>query len=693
MAETLPLSGRLNEAFAGGIVTIGSGTMLVTATGAHTEVGRIGRLLSETIRPKAPLGERLDALGRYLVWTVSTIATLIVLLGLWQGQALGPLTETAIVLAIAAIPEGLPSVATLALAAGAKRLAEQGLRLRHIGALEALGSITTLCLDKTGTLTTNAMTVQEIRVGGHRIIVSGEGWVPQGDFREEGVSLTSPTRALISDLLQAAQWCNDATLEAHDGQWHIHGDPSEGALLVVAAKAGLADARTQFPRRGAIPAGQGHPWMLVAYALPDQTVAFVKGAPDEVLARCATSRDEHGGHPLGEEERACWLRRNREMADAALRVFGVAIKPVAPSDPDLERNWEWLGLIGMSDPPRPDAMRALKEAHRAGIRTVMITGDQAPTAVAIARKLDLASGQEPQVVIGARHPVPEATVYARATPESKFALVLALQENGQVVAMTGDGVNDAPALRAAVVGIAMGHGTDVARDAASVVLMDERLSTILTGIREGRSAFLNIQKAIDYLLTCSTTMMLAILLAIAAGYPTPLLPLQILYLNLLLHSFPALGLAMEPSGPGVMARPPLARRTELVSASRLASILWHAVIISVATLAMWAWGWSHGGAAHGRTLAFATLALALILHTFSDRSPQPFGGWFGGRNLTLLGCVGIALGFQVAAIHWPGLSQVLQLTALGFADWLNVVVAAIATGVAVEISKKAIPPV
>lgn len=675
---------RDNEVFAGTLAVMGSAVVLTTATGAQTEVGRIGRLLSETRSPAVPLTERLEALGRYLVWTVAAVAAVILTLGLWQGQPFWPLAETAVVLAIAAIPEGLPTVATLALAAASRRLAGRGLRVRHIGALEALGSVTALCLDKTGTLTANAMTVREVRVPGHRLTVTGIGYVPEGRFLERESEPSHEAEALLRGLLRAALLCNDAQLESHDAGWHIHGDPSDGALLVAAAKAGIADERASWPRLATEAPGAEHPWMVVTYRQDGAEVSYSKGAPERVLDRCGAVRTADGDVLLDPSGRAAWLDANRQMAGTALRVFGVAVSE--------GEGWVWLGLVGMADPPRPGVRAALAEAHQAGIRTIMITGDQPATALAIARELDMAAGAEPRVVVGAEVPVPGTAAYARATPEGKHALVCALQEQQEVVVMTGDGVNDAPALRAAMVGVAMGRGTDVAKEAAAVVLVDEEIPTLLGGIAEGRTAFLNIQKAVDFLITCSMATMLAVLLTTAAGYDAPLLPLQILYLNLLTHTFPALGLAMEPPSPSVMRRPPLPRKALLLPPARLASILWHGLILAVATLALGAWGMRHGGLEHGRTLVFATLATSLMLHTFSDRSPRPFGGWRFGGNRLLLVFVGMAVLLQLLALFWPSLRDLLGMTPLAPGDWMGVGIAALVTLVAVEVSKRALPP-
>jgi Ca2+-transporting ATPase len=693
--DELPLAERRNELFAGTLVTRGHGLLVVTETGEHSEIGRIGRLLMEAPSPASPLAQRLDALGRTLVWRVAALSAVIVALGLLQRREHWPLVKTAVVLAIAAIPEGLPAVATLALAAGAWRLARRGVLLRNLGALEALGSVTTLCLDKTGTLTENAMTVRAIELPGRSLEVSGQGWRPRGELLLEGRAVAVEEVPGLGELLTASQLCNDAVLEEEAGRWHIHGDPSEGALLVAGAKAGLADPRPASARLRVLEPGAGQPWMVTVTRGADGAVsAWMKGAPERVLERCSAQLGEQGTLPLDEPLRAGWLERNARLADAALRVLGVARKalPEEWSEADLEQGWQWLGLVGMSDPPRGGVKAVLAEAHAAGIRTVMLTGDQRATAAAIARELDLSGGREPKVVVGEEQPRPDVDAFARSTPEGKLKLVRALQDSGELAVMTGDGVNDAPALRAAVVGVAMGRGADVAKEAADLVLTDERLSALLEGIREGRTVFLNIQKGVDFLLTCSMTTLLVVLLATMAGFPLPLLPLQILYLNLLTHTFPALGLTLEPGDPEVMRRPPLPRGAALLPFSRQASILWHSLILSMATLGVGAWGLQHDTLGHARSLVFATLTCSLILHTASDRSASPFGGWRWGRNPALFAFVGAAIGLMLLALYLPPLRELLGMTRLEGADWLSVLVAAGISLVAVEMSKWALPP-
>jgi Ca2+-transporting ATPase len=456
---------------------------------------------------------------------------------------------------------------------------------------------------------------------------------------------------------------------------------------VAAAKAGLSDPRPDAERLLTLAPGMARPWMMVVVQEHGRATAYVKGAPEQVAAR---SDWPCVGPERGLRDRADWLEANATMAGSALRVFGVARKalPVGWREDALEGGWEWLGLVGMADPPRPGVRQALHEAHRAGIRTLMLTGDHPTTALAIARELDIAGDRGPIVVTAAAHPAIGADVYARVTPEGKYDLVRQLQAGGEVVGMTGDGVNDAPALRAAEAGIAMGQGTDVAKSAAAAVLLDQRLATVLEGVREGRAVFLNIQRAVDYLLTCSFSAMLVVILAMAASAPQPLMPLQLLYLNLLMHSFPALGLATEPADRQAMERPPLPRNAALLPPGRLASILWQAVLLAVATLSVGYWALAHGGEAHGRTLIFSALATALLCHTLSDRSPRVFGGW-RARNGLLFVFLGLAALMQLIAIYVPGLRGALGLTPLVAHDWVAIAGVAIVTVLAIELSKPA----
>jgi Ca2+-transporting ATPase len=685
-------TGEQSLLYGGTVVTVGSGTVCLTATGANSALGRIGKLLVETERPPSPLTLRLDALGRYLAMLIAGITLVIVSLGLWQRQPFWPLLRTSVTLAIAAMPEGLPAVATLVLAVGARRLSRRGALLRDPAALEALGGITTLCLDKTGTLTANAMTVQAVHTPEGRFTVGGIGWNPVGVLSQNHLPVKVADHPVLQRLLETGVLCNEAAMLLEKGVWRPLGDPTEAALLVAAGKAGIADRRYEHAVVATIPPGPQHPWMAVMRQDGEHVTAFIKGAPEALLARCDRMLRPDGVAELDEAASEAWLQDNRQLADAALRVIGMAVATAAADGTLVERGWIWLGLVGMADPVRTDAADALAQAHRAGIRTIMITGDQPATATAIARQLNLAGGRDPYVVTGSDVADPRVDVYARATPAGKLTLVQTLQRDGQQVAMTGDGVNDAPALQAATVGVAMGRGADVAKEAAALVLTDERLETLLHGIVEGRAVFENLQKGLDYLLTCSYTTMLIVLLTTAAGLPLPLLPLQILYLNLLTHTFPALGLALEPAADDVIERRPQPLSAALLPPARLASILWHGLIIAVISLTIGSWGLRHAGEAHGRTLVFATLGLSLLWHTLSDRAPRPFGGWYWGKNRLLRLFLAIPLALEVLAVYLPGLNRTLGMTAMTATDWVTVVIGTALTVVAIEISKWALPP-
>ncbi|MBC7543297.1 MAG: cation-transporting P-type ATPase, partial [Candidatus Sericytochromatia bacterium] len=472
---------------AGTLVAVGHATVLVTATGARSAIGRVGQLLAGTVRPEPLLNRRLDALGRYLAWTITAVAGLLVVLGLVQGVPFWPLLRTAVALAIAAIPEGLPAVATLVLAIAARRMVNAGVLVRRASAIETLGAVTTICLDKTGTLTANAMTARRVAVAGADLQVTGDGWTPAGRFLRAGAAIDPGPGQPVTALITCGQWCNEATLETDEHGWHIHGDPTEGALLVLAAKAGLPPDRPEALRTE--PATSDHPWMLTLSGRDGGFTACIKGAIEPVLARCRTQLTADGPVPLTEADRQGWHATAEAMAGDALRVLGLAQKQdTAPPDVGAWLDdWEGLGLVGLADPPRPESAAMLARAHAAGIRTIMITGDHPRTALAIARELDLAQGREPRVAVGTEVPDSDIDVYARARPAGKLALVQALVAGGAVVAMTGDGVNDAPALQAASVGIAMGGGADVAKEAADLFLTDERLPTGLTAVGEGRA--------------------------------------------------------------------------------------------------------------------------------------------------------------------------------------------------------------
>ncbi|HEY9722963.1 MAG TPA: cation-transporting P-type ATPase [Oscillatoriaceae cyanobacterium] len=685
-----PLAERTNALFAGTMLLTGHALVAVTDTGMNTQLGEIRRLLSARPSLTSPLAGRLEALGRTLLWVVVAMAIVILVLELQQGRSLWQVGQTVIALAVAAVPEGFPTVVTLALAAGARRLSRQGFLLRRLDSLETLATVNLLCLDKTGTLTANAMTVAALHTPAGRYRVSGTGWQRAGLVRAE--SANSPDARALTAFWEAAQICNNAALERDGDRWVPHGDPSEAALLVAACKADVADPRARWRRLSTLAPGPARHWMVVVATDAHRTTLFAKGAPEQVLARADRSLAPDGERPLDDTDKAYWLAANQTLAEQGMRVFAIADKPLAErwARADIEDGWRFLGLVGLLDPPREEARQALHDAHRAGIRTIMLTGDQPATARAIARMLDLREHGEPQVAVATAHPAIGADAYARVTPKGKLELVEALENAGDVVVMTGDGVNDAPALRRASVGIAMGDGSDAAKDAAVGILTDQRLSTLIAAIREGRGAFLNIQRALDYLLTCSMAAMLASLFAAVLALPLPLLPLQLLYLNLVMHAFPALGLALEDTDPRVLERRPLPRRVALLPAGRLAGIVWHGLIIGAATVGIGEWGTRHMSEAHGHTLAFAAIAWSLLVHALSDRATSPFGGLRKRVNRAFVAFLGAAVIVQLAAIYTP-LSRVLDLTPIYAHDWAAIALVTVATFLAVEASKRAIP--
>ncbi len=711
--ESVPIWRRAPEdrVHAGTLSLEGAALAVVEHTGARSEIGRIGRLMQETDRPPSPLQARLEGLGRVLIWTVALLAAGILAIGMAQQRPFWPLAQMAIALAIAAIPEGLPAVATLALSAGARRLAALGLQVRRLQTVETLGTIQVLCVDKTGTLTANQMAVLRLETPGSRLTVSGPALEPGGTFLAHGqVQEPGDFPAMVA-LLRSAQLCNNATYERSEEGWHVHGDPDEGALLVVAAKAKLKDPRPACARRWTIDPGPGRPWMAVCCGpAPDPlggaTVIAAKGAPEAILARCAeviSATDRASGssrnlqlnaRPLTDSGRRAWSRRSRAMARCGLRVFAVAARmipatvPLPSPDQAEDTGWVFLGLIGMADPPRPEGRQAVRDLRQAGIRMVMVTGDHPATAAAIARRLELAGARPLKVDAGSSDPAPDSDVLARVTPEGKYRLVQALRERGQAVAMMGDGVNDAPALRAADVGIAMGGGAAVAKQAAEAILVEPRLDVLLGALLEGRTVFFNIQSAADYLITCSVATMLAVLIATVFGWPLPLSPLQILYLNLLIHTFPALGLALgEAEGHG-----PVPRRSLLLGRARMLAMLSHGLVIAVITLAVGRWGLAHRGLAHGQTLILVTIAMALAMHAFSDRRAAPFRGILGRGAIRLSRWVAIVLWLAIATSDLRPLSAVLGTSPLDQRDWLVALCAALASYVVIETSKWILPP-
>ncbi len=683
-----PLAERVNTLYMSTAVVSGSGKALVVVTGMATEVGRIGALVGQIREGRTPLEMRLDALGHRLIWVTLAVTTIVVGLGWLRGEPIGRMIETGIALAVAAVPEGLPAVATIALAVGVARMARRKALVRRLAAVESLGSATTVCVDKTGTLTAGQMTVTEVWAGEREFRVTGTGHLPQGVFTEGAREVEVLDTFPLELALRVGVLANRASLRTDGEGVQMHGDPTEAALLVAARKGGLerAELLQRWPETGEIPFSSERMLMATFHGGPDGPVVHVKGAPSRVLERSSTLLTEDGEVGLSPDTRERVLERNRTMAAQGLRVLALAYGRTAEPAEDALQKLTFVGLVGMIDPAAPGVRETIDRFRDAGIRTVMITGDQAPTAEAVARELGiLGAGDE---VLGWQDlqglspeelsvRLAKVTVLSRVSPADKLRIVEAFQRRGEIVAMLGDGVNDAPALKKADIGVAMGiRGTDIAKEAAAMVLQDDRFQTIGAAVEEGRVIFDNIRKFVFYLFSCNLAEVLVILGATLLGLPQPLLPLQILWLNLVTDTFPALSLAVEPGGKNVMQRPPFEPGSAILSAAFIRLISLYALLITGVTLSAFAWSVDDAttGPEHAMTIAFMTLALAQIFHLGNARDTEPVLAWRRATaNRWALAAIALALGLQLFAVYFPPLAGVLGVVPLAARDWLVIV--------------------
>lgn len=687
--EGVPLAERASMVYKGTLVAAGSGRAVVVGTGRATEIGRIQELVEETEPERTPLERRLDSLGRRLVAIALGAAAVVSVLGVWRGGTLWPMIETGIALAIAAVPEGLPVVATITLAVGMRRMARRHALVRRLPAVETLGSTTVVCADKTGTLTAGEMTVRAVYVAGGDVEATGSGYARAGEFRIGGRAVDARSVAGLEPALRIGALANRARLLNGSGSRGIHGDPTEAALLVAASKAGLERdrLRREWPEIAEVPFSSERRWMATFHRSPGGgTVAYVKGAPDRVLEMSARALGVDAPHALDDAARRRWRSANRRLAERGLRVLAVGeldLAPDATPGPDVVRGLTFVGLIGMIDPPAPGVRETIARLHRAGVRTVMITGDQAITAAAVGRELGVIRSAEDETLDGRviaklsdddlTGRVGRAAVFSRVSPEDKLRIVRAYQRRGEIVGMLGDGVNDAPALRRADIGVAMGgRGTDVAKETAAVVLQDDRFETIGVAVEQGRVIFDNIRKFIFYLFSCNLSEVLVLLVAGLAGWPLPLLPLQILWLNLITDVFPALALAMEAAEPDVMSRPPRDPRSAILSRRFLALIGGFGMTLTAATLGVFLWAlhvW-RVELGHAVTLAFMTLGFTQLLHVFNARGREAVfrtRRWL--ENGWVWGAIAVTTALQLAAVYLRPLADILRTHPLGLEDW------------------------
>ena len=679
----LPVGDRLNMVYSGTTVTYGHGRALAVATGMRTEFGGIAQLLQTVERAKTPLQLSLDKVGMALARIAVVVVLLVVALGLVRGQPLLEMLIFGVALAVAVVPEALPAVITISLTLAAQRMVKRNALIRRLPATETLGSVSVIASDKTGTLTKDEMTARKAYAAGEVLDVSGAGYAPEGEFTRDG----SPAELspAMTETLRAATLASDAQVirDEAEGQWRIRGDPTEGALVVAAAKAGLrkAELDAELPRVGEIPFSSETKRFTTLHETPDGAVAYAKGAPEVILASCSRVLTADGEKALEEGDRESVLGTAQELAGEALRVLAVARRPGATVE-TAEEEMTFLGLVGMIDPPRPEVKDAVRTCREAGINPVMITGDHPVTAEAIARELGLLT--DGRVVTGAEleamddaeleRDVEDIEVYARVSPAHKLRVVTAFQARGHSVAMTGDGVNDAPALKKADIGIAMGiTGTDVTKEAAAMTLTDDNFASIVAAVEEGRGVFGNIKKYLMYLLAANLGEICLLLGASLLGRPLPLSAVQILYVNLATDGLPALALSVDPRERDLMRRPPRDRDTGIFTRPVIALIVTGGIASGIITFGLFLWALSTDRVlAEAMTMVFATLVLIEFFKAFSYRSDRhsvlsrPFANkWL---NLAILW----ELTLLVLVVNVPFLQEAFGTTTLALVEWMLV---------------------
>ena len=677
VAADAPLAERLNMAYMNTVVTRGRLELIVTATGMHTEMGRITGMLHAAEPGPTPLQAQLDMLGKRLALIAGAVVGLIFVLGILREQPWAQTILTSIALAVAAIPEGLPAVVTVTLAIGMHRMAKHRAIVKKLAAVETLGCTTVICSDKTGTLTMNQMTARVVFFRGRRFMISGEGYSAAGAITaEDGGSLPD-----LAPLLMPAALANDSRLR--DGE--LIGDPTEGALLALVAKGGFDDETLAQgrPRIAEIPFDSAHKFMATFHHDGDTVRMVVKGAPDVLLDRCNTWLDADGVAPLDDAARVVLQAQNESFAADAMRVLAMAAKdlPARGFDPagDLmahARDLVFAGLAGIIDPPRPEAREAIRLCRQAGIQVKMITGDHKLTAAAIARDL----GLEGEVLTGAEldtmdpgelsECIENAAVFARVAPEHKVKIVQVLKGRGHVVAMTGDGVNDAPALKQADIGVAMGiAGTEVTKEAATMVLTDDNFATIVGAVEEGRTIYDNIVKFVRFQLSTNMGAIQTVLGASLLGWATPFTAIQILWINIIMDGPPAMTLGMEPARSGIMREPPRQRDARILTIKRLGWLLLYGSTMAVGTLGLIYYAQPRG-AAYALTLAFTTFVLFQFFNVFNARAERGTAfhrSFFSNRHLWL--ALSGVLALQVLVVHWGPAQEIFHTTDLALADW------------------------
>ena len=682
---------RKNSAFSSSIVTYGHGEGVITATGHDTEIGHIATSLDSVADKETPLQRQLKDLSKKLAILVIIVCILVFVVGYFRSN-MSWLENfmVAVSLAVAAIPEGLTAVVTIVLSIGMNRMVERKAIVKNLVSVETLGSTTAICSDKTGTLTQNEMTITKVFTDFKEFDVAGSGYTPEGDITFEGETIADHDQ--IKLLMTVASLSNDANLIERNGLYEITGDPTEGAMLTLAEKWSIVqeDLNEAHPRIDEIPFDSDRKMMTTFHEMDGTYYAMTKGAPDIIIGNSSKIMIDGKLEEFTEDMKRQVLEENTKLAKQALRVMAYAFKPYETLEGEelttenIEREMVFVGLTGMIDPPRPEAKAAVAECHNSGIDVIMITGDYFETALAIAKELGIAE-REDQAMQGSdlnnkseeeiREIVKTKRIFARVSPQNKVQLVNALQANGNVVAMTGDGVNDAPAIKNADIGISMGiTGTDVAKDTADMILVDDNFATIVNAVEEGRVIFSNIKKFVGFLLSCNIAEVLIVFLSILFGLPSPLTPIQLLWLNLVTDAFPALALGVEPAEADIMERPPRDPNESILAGETGKNVILQSIAITISVLAAYVIGLNYifpNNIEGAHTMVFATLITSELLRAFSVRSERytlKELGWFSNKNLLKANLLSFAL--LLLVMYVPPLRRLFELQFITWEWWI-----------------------
>jgi Ca2+-transporting ATPase len=700
--EWAAIGDRFNMVYMGTTVTEGRGLGIVVATGMRTEFGRIGGMLQEIEVVRTPLQRNLDRLGRWIGVLTLLVVGAVSMLGVLRGYGLFDMFLWGVALAVAAIPEALPAVVTVSLALGVRRMVKRHSLVRRLTAVETLGATTVICTDKTGTLTQNRMTVRQIYADWKSVTVTGTGYVPEGEFRDHAGRVVEPGRALRW-VLAIGVLCNDSALNQKGGAWQVTGDPTEGALVVAAAKAGILKSELERVHRriGEVPFSSERKQMTTLHHTAEGCLVCSKGAPEVIVSKCTHYLSESGVEELTGELRERLLSQSHRMAEQGLRVIALACKQVqrekdceADRVSDAESELVFAGLVGMIDPPREEAKKAIETCRGAGIKTVMITGDHILTAKAVASELGLDT--ESMITGGEldgmsdeefENSVESIQVYARTSPSHKLRIITALQEREHVVAMTGDGVNDAPALKRADIGIAMGiTGTDVSKEAADMILTDDNFVSIVAAVEEGRNIFKNIRNFVTYGLAIHLAEVLVVFVTLLAAMPLPLIAIQILWINLITDGLPPLTLSLEPPHGHIMRQPPRSKREGIITKR----VVWYSVLVGLlmTVQAVLVFLWHVEDLTRAQSMVFTLIVVSSMFNALNWRSEvhsvfalNPFA------NMPLLYAIATTILLQFAVLYTP-LSEVFHTVALGAGDWIEIMLLSVTTLLAVEVMKR-----